>query len=53
MSDNLEKPVVIVKPRNYSPTKEEREEVVRIDTTPEHLAAVAPRPMTVIEEDLE
>ena len=41
------KPVVRLKPVTYQPAKAELEEDVSIDTTPENLAKVALRPVTI------
>ena len=41
------KPVVRLRPASYQPTKAELDEDMSIDTTPEELAKVAFRPVTV------
>ena len=41
------KPIVRLRPASYQPTRAELEEDMSIDTTPEELAKVAFRPVTV------
>ena len=47
------KPVVRLRPAKYQPTKAELEEDMSIDATPEELAQVAFRPVTIktVDED--
>ena len=47
MAKKQEKPVVRIKPATYQPTKAELEEDMSIDTTPENLAKVALRLVTI------
>lgn len=46
----IERREVRVKPNRYQPSKAELEEPVRIDATPDELAAAVLRPVTVIED---
>jgi len=45
-----EKPTVRIKPGSYYPTKEELEEDVSIDATPEELAAAVLRPVRIVRD---
>ena len=44
---NLDRPVVRLKPVTYQPTKAELKQDVSIDTTPETLAKIALRSVTI------
>ncbi len=46
----IERRTVRVKPHVYQPSKAELEEPVRIDATPDELAAAVPRPVRMIED---
>ena len=50
MPKRPERPQVRVKPHGYQPKKVEREEPVKIDATPEHLARAVLRPVRIVED---
>ncbi len=45
-----EKPIVRIKPGSYYPIKEELEEDVSIDATPEELAVAVLRPVRIVRD---
>ena len=49
-SREIERREVRVKPSRYQPSKAELEEPVRIDATPDELAAAVLRPVRMIED---
>ncbi|MDE0174310.1 MAG: hypothetical protein OYH76_17995 [Defluviicoccus sp.] len=46
----IERRTVRVKPHSYQPSKAELEEPVKIDATPEELAAAVLRPVRIVED---